>query len=273
MSESQTSEMSEPRVVVKVVDHVATVTLNREAKRNGMDLAMFEGLVAAGESVRARNDVRAVVLRGAGKAFCAGLDWQYFMSAGQDAHHKMLGRNADSPANLAQRACWIWQEVPVPVIAAVHGVAFGGGLQLALGADLRIAAPDTQLSVMESRYGLIPDMTATQTLLRLVREDIARELTFTARTIDGNEALAIGLVTRLAADPFAAATALAQEIAGRSPDAIRAGKRLFQNSRNQDAARSFALETEEQLRLLGSPNQIEAVMAVMQKRAPAFSDS
>lgn len=264
--------MSEQRVLVEVEDHVATVTLNRGEKRNGLDLSMFEALVDVGTGIMGRVDVRAVVLRGAGKAFCAGLDWQYFMSAGQDAHQTMLARSDVSPANLAQRACWIWQEVPVPVIAAVHGAAFGGGLQLALAADLRIVAPDAQLSVMESRYGLIPDMTATQTLLRLVREDIARELTFTARIVDGNEAHALGLATRVADDPFAAAMTIAKEIAGRSPDAIRAAKRLYQNTRYQTPRVAFAAETEEQLKLLGSANQIEAVMAVMQKRAPSFRD-
>ena len=263
--------MSEERVVTTVEDRVAIVTLSRPEKRNGLDLPMFEALVAAGVALTQRNDVRAVVLHGAGKSFCAGLDWQAFMMAGPDAQTRMLTREG-SPANIAQRCCWVWQEVPVPVIAAVHGAAMGGGLQLALGADIRIVAPDAQLSVMEARYGLVPDMGATKTLLGLVREDIARELTFTARVVSGEEAAALGLATRVAADPLAAARALAKEIAGRSPHAVRTAKRLYQSARGLSVKDAFELETREQLTLLGTPNQMEAAMAAMQKREPSFSD-
>ncbi len=262
--------MSEARVLVKIDRHIATVTLNRGAKRNGLDFPMFEALVATGKELGSRKDVRAIVLHGDGPAFCAGLDWSAFLQAGQDVQRAMLARGDESPANLAQRACWIWQEVPMPVIAALHGAVFGGGLQLALACDLRIASPDTQLSVMEARYGLIPDMGATQTLLGLVRPDVARELTFTARTVAGPEALALGLVTRLEAEPLAAAQTLAASIAERSPDAVRAGKRLYQRTLGRSPKESFAIETEEQLALLGSPNQVEAMMAAMQKRPATF---
>lgn len=264
--------MTEARVVTTVENRIATVTLSRPEKRNGLDLPMFEALVAAGVALRARTDVRAVVLCGAGKSFCAGLDWQAFMVAGADAQTRMLTREG-SPANIAQRCCWVWQEVPVPVVAAVHGAAMGGGLQLALGADVRIVAPDAQLSVMEARYGLVPDMGATKTLLGLVREDVARELTFTARVVSGIEAVALGLCTRAADDPLAAAQALALEIAGRSPDAVRAAKRMYQAARGLSVKDAFELETKEQLALLGTPNQMEAVMAVMQKREPSFGDA
>jgi enoyl-CoA hydratase/carnithine racemase len=265
--------MSEQRVILEVADHIATVTLNRADKRNGLDPAMFDALIEAGELLLRRRDVRVVIVRGEGKAFCAGLDWQAFLAAGPEIDQRLLSRDdAKSPANVAQRACWIWQELPVPVIAALQGAVFGGGLQLALAADLRICAPDTLLCVMEGRYGLIPDQTATQTLLRLVREDIARELTFTARLVDATEAVAIGLVTRQSSDPLASAQALAKEIAGRSPDAVRAAKRLYQSARNQSPAVSFRQETDAQLTLLRTPNQIESVMAVMQKRPPVFVD-
>jgi enoyl-CoA hydratase/carnithine racemase len=260
------------RVLVTVEAHVAHVVLNRPDKRNGLDLAMFEAIVAAGERLSADPSVRAVVLRGEGKAFCAGLDWQAFLSADAASRERLLGRTEASPANVAQRVGWIWQELPVPVICAVHGVAFGGGLQIALGADLRVLGPEAQLSVMEIKYGLVPDMSATQTLLRLVRPDVALELTCTGRIVGAEEAVALGLGTRVAADPVADATALAQEIATKSPHAIRAIKRLHRAAPHLSVAASFALETEEQLRLLGSPNQLEAVMAAMGKRAASFVD-
>lgn len=262
----------EPRVIVTIEDGVAEVRLNRPDKRNGLDLAMFEALIAAGEQVAADRRVRAVVLYGAGKSFCAGLDWGAFLSLGPEGGARLLERTAASPANAAQRACWIWSEVPVPVIAAIHGAALGGGLQLALACDLRIAASDAQLAVMEIRYGLIPDMSASKTLLRLVRPDLARELMFTGRVVSGEEAAEFGLVTRLAADPLAAARLLARTIAAQSPQAIRAAKALCDAAPELDVAAAFARETELQRTLLASPNQIEAVQAVLTRRAPSFRD-
>lgn len=263
---------SEPRVLVHVQDHVATVTLNRPDKRNGLDLAMFEGIVSAGEKLAADTSVRAVVLEGAGKVFCAGLDWGAFLAMGEDADARLLARDERSPANIAQRVGWIWQELPVPVIASLHGAAVGGGFQIALGCDVRIAHPETQLSVMEIKYGLIPDMSLTQTLFRLARPDVVAELMYTGRVLPASEGLSLGLVTRLADDPRAAAHALAKEIASKSPHAIRAGKQLARGAAGLDAKESFLLETRLQLGLLRTPNQIEAVMAVMQKREPTFVD-
>jgi enoyl-CoA hydratase/carnithine racemase len=259
-------------VRVEVQAGVAHVRLARPEKRNGLDLPMVEAIVAAGERVREDRTVRAVVLSGEGKAFCAGLDFQAFLALGEEGGRRLLERPAGTPANMAQRAAFVWREVPVPVLAAVHGAAFGGGLQIALGADVRIVAPDAKLSVMEIRYGLIPDMGASRTLLGLVRPDVAKELTFTGRVIDGEEAVRLGLCTRVAADPLADALALAREIAERSPHAVRAAKRLLDSAPGLDAAASLRLETELQLALLGSPNQLEAVAAVFAKREPAFSD-
>ncbi len=264
--------MSE-RVLVTIEAHVAHVRLNRPDKRNGLDLSMFEAVIAAGEAVASDKSVRAVVLSGEGKAFCAGLDWGAFLAMGAEVGQKLLARDLEkSPANIAQRICWVWQEVPVPVIAAVQGPAFGGGLQLALAADLRIVAPDAQLSVMEIKYGLIPDMSATKTLTRLVRADLVRELVFTGRVVGADEAVAIGLATRKSEQPLADALALARDIAARSPDAICAAKRLFSTADQLGTAEAFQLETMLQLSLLGSPNQIEAVGSVMQKREPSFND-
>lgn len=261
-----------PRVLVSVVDHVATVTLNRPDKRNGLDLAMFEGIVNVGEALAKDHSVRAVVLEGAGKVFCAGLDWGAFLSMGDQAEATLLARPDASPANLAQRVGWIWQEIPVPVIASLHGAAVGGGFQIALGCDVRIAHPETQLSVMEIKYGLIPDMSLTQTLFRLARPDVVAELVYTGRVLPASEGLGLGLVTRLSDDPRAAAHALAKEIASKSPHAIRAGKQLLRGAVGLDAKESFLLETRLQLGLLKTPNQMEAVMAVMQKRDPSFVD-
>jgi enoyl-CoA hydratase/carnithine racemase len=263
------------RVTVSIESGVADVRLNRADKLNALDHAMFTALVEVGRGLSADRAVRAVVLSGEGRGFCAGLDFASFMAmagSGDDAGGTLLARPADSPANFAQRAAWVWTEVPVPVIAAVHGVAFGGGLQIALAADLRIAAPTAQLSVMEIKWGLIPDMSGTQTLRHLVRVDVAKELTFTGRIVSGEEAARLGLVTRLADDPRAAALALAREIAGKSPDAIRAGKQLLNQAPLLGVAEGLRLEETLQRGLLGSANQIEAVQANMQRRAPEFRD-
>jgi enoyl-CoA hydratase/carnithine racemase len=265
--------MSE-RVSVSIEAGVADVRLNRPEKLNAIDRGMFEGLAEAGTRLASDAAVRAVVLSGEGRAFCAGLDFASFMAMAGDSNGgaTLLERRKDSPANMAQRAAWVWTEVPVPVIAAVHGVAFGGGLQIALGADIRLAAADAQLSVMEIKWGLIPDMSGTQTLRHLVRLDVAKELTFTGRVVSGREAAELGLVTRVVEDPRAAALAMAREIAGKSPDAIRAGKRLLNQSVQLDVAAGLELEERLQVSLIGSANQLEAVQANMQKRAPRFHD-
>ena len=262
-----------PRVVTTREAGIVEVRLARPDKHNGLDVAMFEGLVAAGEALLDDRSVRVVVLHGEGASFCAGLDFRAFMSGGPEVREKLLARDPDrSPANLAQRVAWIWAELPVPVIAAVHGTCIGGGLQIALAADLRIVHPEAKLAVKEIHWGLIPDMSITRTLARLVRLDVAKELTFTGREFDGREALALGLATRLADDPLTEARALAQEIAAQSPEAIRAAKTLWNQAPQLDDATALALETELQLPLLGSHNQLEAVQARFMKRAPKFRD-
>jgi enoyl-CoA hydratase/carnithine racemase len=256
------------RVTIEITSGVADVRLNRPEKRNALDAAMFAALVDAGKRLGADRSVRAVVLSGEGLGFCAGLDFKSFLAGGTG----LLERDADSLANRAQRAAFVWQEVPVPVIAAIHGVAFGGGLQIALGADLRYATPDAQLSVMEIKWGLVPDMSGTQTLRRLVRLDVAKELTFTGRIVSGTEAERLGLVTRIVESPRDAALETAKEIAARSPHAIRAGKELLNASGLVSLGEGLALEEKLQRGVLGSPNQMEAVMANMEKRPPVFRD-
>jgi len=262
------------RVTVEIEDGVADVRLNRPDKLNALDLAMFEGLVETGQRLAGEGALRAVVLSGEGRAFCAGLDFTSLMAfAGADASGgKLLERLQGRVANYAQMAAHVWSEVPVPVIAAVHGVAFGGGLQIALGADIRFVAPDARLSVMEIKWGLIPDMTGTQTLRHLVRLDVAKELTFTGRIVSGSEALDLGLVTHVSDRPLEDAKALANEIVGKSPHAIRAAKRLLDASRYTDLEGGLRLEESTQLTLIGQRNQIEAVQANLEKRPAKFED-
>ena len=258
------------RVSVSLAQGIADVRLNRPDKLNALDAAMFEALVAAGRRLREERGLRAVVLSGEGRGFCAGLDFTSFM-AGPGAR-SLFERSSESPANLAQRAAWIWTELPVPVIAAIHGVAYGGGLQIALGADVRFVAPDARLSVMEIKWGLIPDMSGSQTLRRLVRLDVAKELTFSGRVVSGSEAAALGLATHVSDTPREAALELAREIASKSPSAIRAGKQLLDASGVVDVETGLRLEEKLQAALLGKPNQVEAVRANLEKREPRFSD-
>jgi enoyl-CoA hydratase/carnithine racemase len=267
--------MAEDRVRIEMSDHVALVTLTRAEKHNALDRAMFEGIVEAAAEVADTAGVRAVVLHGEGPSFCSGLDVASFMGSddnGGGGFDVLLDRSGDRKANLAQRVATDWLDLPFPVIAAIHGACFGGGLQIALGADIRIAAPDARLSVMEGRWGLVPDMGITQTLTRLVPIDVAKELTFTARRVSGEDARELGLVTRVADDPLAAAKELAAEIAGRSPNAVRAAKRLYEETWPAPAEHALELETELQTGLIGSPNQLEAVMSGMKGEPANFSD-
>ena len=264
------------RVTVTTRDGVADVRMNRPEKINALDRAMFEALVETGKALASDRSVRAVVLSGEGRGFCAGLDFASFVAMGNagggNGGNVLFDRADGSPANGAQRAAWIWTELPVPVVAAIHGVAFGGGLQIALAADIRLLAPDARLSVMELKWGLVPDMSGSQTLRRLVRLDVAKELTYTARIVEAPEAVALGLGTRICEEPREAALALAREIAGRSPDAIRAAKQLLDRTGDLSVADGLRLEEKLQRSVIGKPNQIEAVRANAEKRAPRFRD-
>ncbi len=258
------------RVTVSLSQGIADVRLNRPDKLNALDSAMFEAIVAAGRNLRTQRGLRAVVLSGEGRGFCAGLDVASFIGGG--GGRSLFERSAESAANFAQRAAWIWTELPVPVIAAIHGVAFGGGLQIALGADVRFVTPDARLSVMEIKWGLIPDMSGSQTLRRLVRLDVAKELTFTGRVVSGTEAAALGLATHVSDTPREAALELAREIASKPPRAIRAGKKLLDASGVVDVETGLRLEEQLQASLFGKPEQLEAVRANAEKREARFSD-
>ena len=264
--------MSTERVRTEVSGGVADVRLVRGDKHNALDLDMFLALDAASDELRGRPDVRAVVLSGEGPSFCSGLDFPAFMSK-PDRMAKLLGHRESDPANLAQRVTYDWQRLAVPVVAALHGNCLGGGAQLALGADIRIAAPDARLCVMEVKFGLVPDMGITQTLPTLVGLDIAKELTFTGRFVDATEALRLGLVTRVAEDPYRAAHELASAIAARSPDAIRAAKRLLNDAARSRSEEALPLEEALQRELLGSPNQLAAVQAAMSGEPAEFAEA
>lgn len=262
---------SEQRVRIEIADRVAVVTLTRPDKHNALDVPMFEGILAATERLRTESGIRAVVLHGEGPSFCSGLDVMSIMASGNGTEALLEPLRGETP-NWFQRAAYDWLRVPAPVIAALHGNCFGGGLQIALGADIRFATGDARLSVMEIKWGLVPDMAMTRTLPRLVRLDVAKELTYTGRVFSGTEAAELGLVTRVSDDPLVAARELAAEIAGKSPDAVRAAKRLFDESWTGSAEQTLALEAQLQLGLIGSPNQLAAVSAGFTKEPAEFVD-
>jgi enoyl-CoA hydratase/carnithine racemase len=257
------------RVSITITDQIADVRLNRADKMNAIDPAMFHDIGAAIDDLAARRDIRCVVLSGEGKAFCAGLDMASMAAGGSGLTR--IDRN-DQGAILPQHVAWGWRNLPMPVIAAVHGVAFGGGFQIMSGADIRIAAPATRFAIRESYWGLVPDMAGFPLWRGLVRDDILRELVYTAREFDADTARHHGFITHIADDPHAAAMALAHEIAARSPHAIRGAKRLCNAAHDTDARALLQVETDEQVAVIGKPNMLEAVAAHMGKRAPAFSD-
>lgn len=265
-------------VTIDRKDGVADVRLNRPEKYNALSPEMFAAITEAGESLMELSDIRAVVLSGNGRGFCSGLDFASFSAMagpsgrGADRARDVLSESR-GPENFAQRPALVWKRLPVPVIAAIHGVAFGGGCQIALGADIRIARDDARLSILEIKWGLVPDMSITQTLRDLVPLDVAKELMFTGRIVSGIDAAAMGLVTRTADDPLAEALTLAGEIASRSPDAVRADKRLLEESWRADPAVGLGLEAKLQSGLIGTPNQVEAIRANFENRAPDFEDA
>ena len=266
------------RVLVTIADGIADVRFNRADKRNALDGPQFAAIEEAGEQLKSAQDVRVVVLSGEGESFCAGLDFSMFSGMAGDTERpaQQGGNPGDLPdgriTHRGQQICWVWQELSMPVIAAVHGHALGGGFQIAMGADIRIAHPDTKWSVREVHWGLVPDMTGTFMLSRLVRSDVARELTYTARMVDGREAYELGLVTRLSDHPYDDAMALARQIAARSPGAVRGSKQLFNRMFTDGAAEQFAEERRIIGEQIGSPNQIEAIRSNMERRPPEFVD-
>jgi enoyl-CoA hydratase/carnithine racemase len=261
--------VSGERVTIAIANGIADVRLARPEKMNAMDLAMYEGIAVAIDELRGTQGLRCVVLSGEGRCFCAGVD---LGRLGTEPALRDLGPRTHGEANLFQNSAWGWRTLPVPVIAAVHGVAFGAGCQVMLGADVRIAAPDTRISIMETRWGLVPDVAGMALIRGLLRDDVARELIYTARILSGEEAVTLGLVTRTAADPLGEAMALARTIAGQSPEAIRAAKRLMNALPDGDAASILQAEADEQAPLLASEGHRETIRAAAEQREPRFAD-
>ena len=263
------------RVSITIADHIADVRLTRADKMNALDPAMFQAIISAGKELAETKGIRAVVLSGEGRSFCAGLDMASMAAAGSNASGGSgsdLTDRTHGNANDFQYVCTMWRTLPMPVIAAVHGVCFGGGLQIASGADIRIVAPDARMSVMEMKWGLIPDMGGYAVWRGYVRDDVLRELTYTNREFSGAEAQSLGFATYVDTDPYARAMAIAGEIANRNPGAMRIAKDLFNRLPDMDEDAILMAESVEQMKVMRTPNQIEAVMAGMQKRAASFTD-
>ena len=258
-------------VIERAANGVAHVKLTRADKMNALDPAMFEAIIEAGSVLQKAAGLRAVVLSGEGRAFCAGLDTASFGRT-PDADEPALTERTYGNANKFQQVAMQWRKLPVPVITAVHGICFGGGLQIASGADIRIAHPATRMAIMELKWGLVPDMGGYALWRGLVRDDILRELIYTNREFSGEDAREYGLVTYLDEDPLARAMAIANEIAERNPQAIRAAKRLQAGMVERDTDAILLEESIEQHAIMRTPNQMEAVMAAMQKRKPDFTD-
>jgi enoyl-CoA hydratase/carnithine racemase len=255
--------------ITMLEDGIADVRLIRTDKMNALDSAMFAGIAEAIRTLDAMPGLRCVVLSGEGRAFCAGLDLSSL--AGGGSGNDALDRKS-SEANPSQFVAWGWRRLPVPVIAAAHGVAFGGGFQILSGADIRIIHPDTRCAIMEMKWGLVPDMAGFPLWRTLVRDDVLRELTYTNREFNGAAAHAMGFATHVSDDPYADALALARVIANKNPHAMRGAKRLCNMIGHASDAELLIAETDEQLKVIRKPNQIESVTAEMEKRKPMFVD-
>lgn len=260
------------RVELSVDDGVAEVRLNRPEKLNALDFQTFDEIIEVGVRLAAMDGLRAVVLTGNGRSFSVGIDLSALADEGPTVLSNLATRT-HGDTNIFQRCALQWRDLPVPVIAAIQGHALGGGMQLALGADIRIVAPDAKLSIREIAWGLVPDMAGTVILNQVVRNDVMRDLLFSGKLISGEEALAVGLATRLADDPISAARDLAREFSSYSPDAMRAAKRLANaGAAGVSVAEMLIMEATEQQALLASFNHREAIVAHAEKRSPAFRD-
>ena len=259
------------RVTITYENHIAHIRLTRADKMNAVDQEMIDAIIAAGEEVAA-SDARVAVISGEGRAFCAGIDISGLTKMiGQDMEALILPRtHGDGTTNRWQEVAMAWHRLEVPVIAALHGAVFGAGMQLALGADIRIAGPDAQLAVMEMKWGIVPDMGGMVLLPRLVREDVMKRLIYTAEPISAKQAAEWGLVTEVADEPMLAATKLAEKIALKGPNAIKAAKALCETAYRLPPEDVLLAEAQTQASLLGKPEQMEVIAAHFAKRAPKF---
>jgi enoyl-CoA hydratase/carnithine racemase len=265
-----TSKVIDERVRIDIKDNVAEIRLCRSEKLNALDQRMFEAIVKSAAEIAVDETVRAIILSGEGKAFCAGIDLESLESLmSEEGKGRMLART-HGVANLYQQAAWAWRELPIPVIAVLQGVAFGGGLQIALGADMRFCEPKTKMSMMEVKWGIVPDMAGTILLRGLVREDVLRELVYTARIFEAAEAEQLGIVTKVCEDSYSTAMMIARSIARQSPRAVRAAKHLLNETQNSSSSEALLRESVKQFALLGGPDQREALLAYREKRDPTF---
>jgi enoyl-CoA hydratase/carnithine racemase len=261
------------RVTINITNHIADIKLNRPEKMNALDQDMFKAIIEAGENIKQDQTVRCVVLSGAGKCFCSGMDTENFNPQNKgEIFDEPLARRTHGIGNIFQQIAWIWREIPVPVIAAVHGVAIGGGLNIMSGADVKFITSDTKLSIMELKWGLIPDMAGSQLWRHNVREDIIRELMYTHRMFSGQDAVQYGFATHISENPYEDAMKLAGEIASKNPTAIVKSKKMINEAPYLSAADGLMMESIEQSQIIRSKNQIEAVMAAMQKRDADFDN-
>jgi len=261
--------MAEKPVLLDRQNDRVELRLNRPERHNAMNLAMLGAVVGQAKRLKRDRALRSVVISGNGPSFCSGLDFPAVM--GQPLKAIPAAAQLWLPwINRFQRWSLAWRQIGAPVIAAVHGNCFGAGLQLALGADIRVAAPDARLSVMETRWGLVPDMGGMVLLRELVPIDVAKELTLSARVIDAQEAHRLGLVTHLSEDPLARAQALAIELSRHSPDAIAGAKFGLQSGWNTSIARAAAIERYWQRHLIGRANQRVSAAKVDGKTKAVF---
>ncbi len=266
---ADTAAAAGPPVEWTVADGIATVRLNRPDKLNALTLDTLEALVATGQALAADRTLRAVILTGEGRSFCAGLDFGTVLRDKPGIVRAFAPRPWRG-TNTFQEASWVWRRLPVPVLAAIHGHCFGGGVQIALGADYRFTTPDAQWSVLEVKWGLIPDMSGIQSLSQQVGLDHAKRLTMTGEVITGERAVEIGLASEVADDPYAAALALAERLTTRSPDSVAATKRLFERTWNAGPRRTFARERIEQVRMFFAANTAVARKAAVARVDPDF---
>jgi enoyl-CoA hydratase/carnithine racemase len=262
-------------VTVSIKDYVADVRFNRPDKYNALSLDMIAAMANVINRLAEESAVRAVVVSGEGKGFCSGLDFENFAAMQSKEGNKIFNltdRYENRITNIFQHIAYGWKQLPMPVIAAIHGVALGGGCQIALGADIRFCTPDAKISIMEMKWGLIPDMSVSQTIRDLVSIDVAKELIFTGKIINGEEAARLKLVTRVCDKPHEEAMVLAKEIASKNPEAVRAAKKLLNEVWHGDPAWGLLMESQLEMTLIGTSNQLEAVSANFEKRRPIFKD-
>ena len=264
------------RVTITMLDDgIADVRMNRPDKMNALDSDQWAALVEAVDRLKATDGLRVVVLSGEGRAFCAGLDLASMAGErepGTSSTGHSLSDRTKGIANHAQYVAWGWRELAVPVIAAIHGVAFGAGSQIMAGADIRFVHPDTRIAIMEMKWGLVPDVAGMPLWRTQVADDVLREMIYTNREFSGVEAKALGFATHVSNDPHADAMLLAKVIANKNPHAVRGAKRLCNAMATASDAELLQAESDEQVKVIRTPNQMEAVMAEMSKRKPNFAD-